>query len=57
VNPKFVSPADPVARWTGAHGGQVFFAYSANYLIDPDHAVSWAYAPHSSRATLRSFMN
>ena len=24
---------------TGAHGGQAFFAYSANYLIDLDHAV------------------
>src|SRR4029077_19071608 len=28
VVPKFVSPADPAARWTGAHGGQAFFAYS-----------------------------
>jgi len=34
VTPKFISPADPAARWTGAHGGQAFFAYSANYLID-----------------------
>ena len=39
VTPKFVSPADPAARWTGAHGGQAFFAYSANYLIDVDHAI------------------
>lgn len=39
VTPKFLSPADPAARWTGAHGGQAFFAYSANYLIDLDHAV------------------
>jgi transposase len=31
VTPKFVSPADPAARWTGAHGGQAFFAYSTNY--------------------------
>ena len=22
VTPKFISPADPAARWTGAHGGQ-----------------------------------
>jgi transposase len=22
--PKFISPADPAARWTGAHGGQAF---------------------------------
>jgi len=26
VTPKFISPADPAARWTGAHGGQAFFA-------------------------------
>src|SRR4051812_8469126 len=39
VIPKFVSPADPAARWTGAHGGQAFFAYSTNYLIDTDHAI------------------
>src|SRR5580693_8626462 len=36
---KFVSPADPAARWTGAHGGQAFFAYSTNYLIDADNAI------------------
>ncbi len=39
MTPKFLSPADPAARWTGAHGGQAFFAYCANYLIDLDHAV------------------
>ena len=39
VTPKFLSPADPAARWTVAHGGQAFFAYSTNYLIDLDHAV------------------
>src|SRR6476660_7925993 len=39
VVPKFVSPADPAARWTGAHGGQAFFAYATNYLIDTDHAI------------------
>ena len=39
LTPKFISPADPAARWTGAHGGQAFFAYSDNYLIDLDHAV------------------
>jgi transposase len=39
VTPKFISPADPAARWTGAHGGQAFFAYSTNYLIDLKHAV------------------
>ena len=39
VVPKFVSPADPAARWTGAHGGQAYFAYSTNYLIDVDNAI------------------
>src|SRR5271169_460759 len=39
VVPKFVSPADPAARWTGAHGGQAFFAYSTNYLINVDNAI------------------
>jgi hypothetical protein len=34
-----ISPADPAARRTGARGGQAFFAYCANYLIDLDHAV------------------
>jgi transposase len=39
VTPKFISPADPAARWTGAHGGQAFFAYSSNYLIDVENAI------------------
>jgi transposase len=39
VTPKFVSLSDPAARWTGAHGGQAFFAYSTNYLIDVDNAI------------------
>jgi len=39
VVPKFVSPVDPAARWTGAHGGQAFFAYSTNYLIDVENAI------------------
>lgn len=39
VRPKFISPADPAARWTGAHGGQAFFAYSTNYLIDVENAI------------------
>ena len=39
VTPKFISPADPAARWTGAHGGQAFFAYAANDLVDTDHAI------------------
>lgn len=39
VKPKFISAADPAARWTGAHGGPAFFAYSTNYLIDVENAV------------------
>ena len=39
VTPKFISPSDPAARWTGAHGGQAFFGYSTNYLIDVDNAI------------------
>ena len=39
VTPKLISPADPAARWTGAHGGQAFFGYSTNYLIDVDNAI------------------
>ena len=39
VTPKVVSPSDPAARWTAAPGGEAFFAYTTNYLIDLDHAV------------------
>src|ERR1700733_11311333 len=39
VIPKYLSPADPAARWTGAHGGQAFFAYSTNYLNHPQNAI------------------
>jgi transposase len=39
VTPKFISPADPASRWTGANKGLAFFSYSTNYLIDLDHAV------------------
>lgn len=34
VEPKFVSPSDPAAQWTGAMRGPAFFAYADNYLID-----------------------
>jgi hypothetical protein len=37
--PKFVSPSDPAAQWTGAHKGPAFFAYSDNYLIDVKFGV------------------
>jgi hypothetical protein len=39
VVPKFISPADPAARWTAADKGPAYFAYATNYLIDLDHAV------------------
>jgi transposase len=34
VVPKFVSPSDPAAQWTGAMKSAAFFAYADNYLID-----------------------
>ena len=39
VQPKFVSPSDPAAQWTGALKGPAFFAYADNYLIDVQHGV------------------
>jgi len=29
VTPKFIAPSDPATRWTAAHRGPAFFAYSA----------------------------
>src|SRR6202158_2814723 len=34
TTPKFVSPSDPAAQWTGEVRGPALFAYSDNYLID-----------------------
>jgi transposase len=39
VPPKFIAPSDPATRWTAAHRGPAFFAYSTNYLIDVDNAI------------------
>ena len=39
VTPKFVSPSDPAAQWTGAMKSKAIFAYSDNYLIDARHGV------------------
>ncbi len=39
VHPKFVSPSDPAAQWTGALKGPAFFAYADNYLIDVQEGV------------------
>ena len=39
VEPKFISPTDPAARWTAARGGPAVYAYADNYLIDLKCAV------------------
>ena len=39
VRPKFVSPSDPAAQWTGALRGPAFFAYADNYLVDTSNAI------------------
>ena len=39
TTPKFVSPSDPAAQWTGAMRGPAFFAYADNYLIDVKFGV------------------
>ena len=39
MTPKFISPSDPAAQWTGAHKGPAFFAYADNYLIDVKFGV------------------
>src|SRR5215831_5348730 len=39
VEPKFISPIDPAARWTASWGGPAVYAYCTNYLIDVEHAV------------------
>ena len=39
VPPKFVSPADPAAQWSGAMRGPAFFAYADNYLIDVKYGI------------------
>jgi hypothetical protein len=37
--PKFISPSDPAAQWTGAMRGPAFFAYADNYLIDVKYGI------------------
>jgi transposase len=39
VTPKFVSPSDPAAQWTGALRNAAFFAYADNYLIDVKYGI------------------
>jgi hypothetical protein len=37
---QFIAPSDPATWWTTAHRWPAFFAYSANYLIDADNAIT-----------------
>lgn len=39
VQPKFISPVDPAARWSAADRGKAHFIYSTNYLVDLDNAI------------------
>jgi hypothetical protein len=39
VTPKFISPSDPAAQWTGALRNAAFFAHADNYLIDVKFGV------------------
>ncbi len=39
VQPKYLSPVDPAARWSAADRGKAHFIYSTNYLVDLDNAV------------------
>ena len=39
VDPKFVAPTDPAARWTAENGGPAFYRCADNHLNDLKHAV------------------
>ncbi|MEO1318618.1 MAG: IS1182 family transposase [Pseudomonadota bacterium] len=39
VQPKYLSPVDPAARWSAADRGKAHFIYSTNYLVDLDNAI------------------
>ncbi|MEM9814695.1 MAG: IS1182 family transposase [Pseudomonadota bacterium] len=39
VEPKYISPVDPAARWSAADRGKAHFIYSTNYLVDLEHAI------------------
>ncbi len=39
VQPKYISPSDPAARWSAADRGKAYFRYCTNYLVDLDHAI------------------
>jgi hypothetical protein len=60
VTPKFVSPFDPAAQWTGAMRGPAFFACANNYLIDVKFAEPERLAADTacgSAATLEWIVN
>ena len=40
VTPKFISPSDPAAQWTGALRSAAFFAYADNYLVSEVASIS-----------------
>jgi hypothetical protein len=54
VRPKFVSPSDPAAQWTGAMRGPAFFAYADNYLVDVKSGIITGLM--SKRCSVRSIM-
>ena len=39
VQPNYLSPVDPAARWSAADRGKAHFIYSTNYLVDLDNAI------------------
>ncbi len=53
VTPKFISPSDPVAQWTGAPRNAAFFAYADNDLIDVSSASSWMSRRHARSERLK----
>lgn len=55
VVPKYISPVDPAARWTGADGGAAFFAYPTNYIVDLDNAVIVGVGPSVPIRTAEGF--
>ncbi len=52
VVPKFLSPADPAARYTSAHGGQAQFCYATNYLIDVEATTAVRLAEVTAAKTM-----
>jgi hypothetical protein len=57
VTPKFISPSDPAAQWSGTLRGPVFFAYATNYLDDTTTRSSWMSRRHARSARPRSALH